>query len=56
MKAESFDEKDDVIRDLEKVQELALSNPHATPKDTVWTRITAKLIAAKASIDLPALW
>ncbi|MCA1576981.1 MAG: hypothetical protein LC794_06410 [Acidobacteria bacterium] len=52
VKAESFDEKDDVIRDLEKVRELALSNPQATPKDTVWTRVNAKLIAAKTSMDI----
>jgi len=52
VRAESFDEKDDVIRDLTKVQELVLSNPQATPKDTVWTRISAKLLTAKTSMDI----
>jgi hypothetical protein len=52
VKAEDFDDKDDVIRDLEKVREVALANPNATAEDRAWTRINAKLTAAKTSMEL----
>ena len=48
----NFDGKDDVIRDLEKVRDLILANPQAAPRDNIWTRINAKLIAAKTSMEI----
>lgn len=47
-----FEDKEDVIRDLEKAQELALANPQATPKEGIWKRIQTKLDAAKTSMEI----
>ncbi|CAN5758795.1 hypothetical protein BH20ACI3_BH20ACI3_24890 [soil metagenome] len=49
---ESFDDKDDVIRDLDKARELAEANPSATARDSVWTRINTKLVAAKTTMEI----
>ncbi len=47
-----FPDKDDVVRDLEKAQELAIANPNATPIEGVWKRIQGKLDVAKTSMEI----
>jgi hypothetical protein len=55
VRKESFPDKDDAIRDLEKAHQLALANPTASPSDGVWTRIQTKLNAAKTTMEIAGL-
>ncbi|MEP6719723.1 MAG: hypothetical protein ABJB21_11290 [bacterium] len=52
VRGEDFPDKDDVLRDLEIAQQVALANPNATVKDGAWTRILTKLNAAKTTMEL----
>lgn len=52
VKGEQFDDRDDVVRDLEMAHQVALANPDATVKDGAWTRIQTKLTAAKTTMEL----
>lgn len=55
IKKESFDDKDDVIKDLEVALEVARSNPDAKAGDSVWKRIQTKLTAAKTTMEIAGL-
>jgi hypothetical protein len=55
IKKETFDDKDDVIRDLEVALEVAKSNPAATSNDGTWKRIQAKLTAANTTMEIAKL-
>ncbi len=52
VKGEQFDDRDEVVRDLEIAHQVALANPDATAKDGAWTRIQTKLTAAKTTMEL----
>jgi DNA-binding MarR family transcriptional regulator len=52
VKEAEFPDKDDVVRDLEKAQELAHANPNVTPKEAVWKRIQGKLEVAKTTMEI----
>jgi hypothetical protein len=52
VKAEDFEDKDEVIRHLDKARELAAANPSATTNESVWTRINTKLVAAKTTMEI----
>lgn len=52
VKSEQFDDRDEVVRDLEIAHQVALANPDATANDGAWTRIQTKLAAAKTTMEL----
>ncbi len=52
VRSEDFDDKDEVMRDLDKARELAAANPSVIASENVWTQINTKLIAAKTTMEI----
>jgi hypothetical protein len=55
VRQQDFEDKEDVIRDLEKALEVARANPGALPGEAVWTRVQSKLVTAKTAMELANL-